>query len=212
MKKIFILFVFAVFVLFFSAYAAAEENLFGAGLLFGLHEPINAGDSYKAVYSSAGVQYGIIFDYRILEWLDLDLRITRFTKSGHRVLIDDNGQITETSNPEDLEILSFTAGARWIFVLDDEYAPYVGAAIGSWSLSTESNVGEYHNTYDKTGVGIMIMAGVQLFQNNPFSLGLDLNYSSVPDMIGDEAGSTSYYYGETDIGGFSANIVVQYRF
>ncbi len=209
--KRFIVLIIAVFLLL-APESFSQDRPFGIGLIIGYHEPLNAGESYKAVYNSGGGQYGILFDYRIIEWLDLDLRLLRFTKSGFRVLIGDNGEVVETNNPEDLEILSITAGARWIFIQDDEYAPYLGASLGSWSISTESTIGDYRQSYDKTGIGFMVMAGVQLFQNKPFSMGIDLSYSTVPDMIGSEAGSTSYYYGETDIGGLSINFAFQYRF
>lgn len=214
MKRSFVLIITVLITLTFSFGINAYENTsnMGAGLIFGYHEPINAKDSYRAVYDSGGIQFGIIFDYRILDWLDLEFRALRFSKSGMRVVIDGNGNITETDNPEDLEILSLTLGAKYIIIQNSKVAPYIGLAFGNWNMKTESSIGDYTRTFDKSGIGAMIMAGAQYHLQESFSLGLDLSYSSVPDMIGSEPGSTSYYYNEKDIGGFSVNLFLMYRF
>jgi opacity protein-like surface antigen len=188
------------------------DTSIGVGLAAGYHEPMNARDSYRAVYDSGNLQLGLVCDYRLCDWLSLDFRITNFNKSGRRVTIDETGNITKTNNTEDLQIWSVTAGARWHFLQGHTILPYAGVAVGGWSISTESALGDSSLTYDKTGIGAMVMTGLQIFPQNRFSYGFDVSYSFVPDMIGDEPGTVSNVYGDTDIGGLSVGALIQFRF
>lgn len=210
--KNYLIVVFVFFLLFNFSEVFASENNMGIGLIMGYHEPSNSSDSYKAVYDSGDIQFGIMYDYRVIDWLVLDLRIMRFGTSGNRVTIGAGGDIIKTDHPEDLEIISITAGARYVFGNSETIAPYIGLSIGNWNMTTESTIGAYKAKFDNSGFGAMFMAGAQLFPRNKFSLCFDINYSSVPDMIGDDPNSASYYYGDSDIGGLSVNLIGQFRF
>lgn len=209
MKK---LICFCLFAILSTPGPAAGDTSIGVGLTAGYHEPMNASDSYRAVYDSGNLQLGLVCDYRLSDRLSLDFRITNFNKSGRRVTIDETGNSTKTNNTEDLQIWSVTAGARWLFLQGHTVSPYAGVAVGGWSISTESVLGDGRLTYDKTGFGAMVMTGIQIYPQNRFSYGLDVSYSLVPDMIGGEPGTVSNVYGETDIGGLSVGALIQFRF
>jgi len=194
-----------------TAINMAEDTAFqahGIGLVLGYFEPSNARESYEAVYDSPGLRFGIIYDYAIVRSVALDVRVNYFTKSGNRVFVGSDGSVTETDINEDLTIANVTAGAKYVFFSDKNVCPYLGGGIGFWRLETSSEVDDY----SKTGFGGLAFAGVRLFAQKAFSLNVEVSYSIVPDMIGSEPSSTSFFYGEDDIGGLAANCLLQYRF
>lgn len=211
-KKTVSLFIFCLISILFMPNIYANESRMGVGLIIGYHEPINASDSYSAVYDSGDIQLGIIFDYRIMDRLTMDIRLSRFAKSGKRVAIDSDGNVISTEHPEDLEILSLTAGARWTILRHGMFHPYIGLALGTWHINTTSTIGTSKLEFDNDGIGAMLMTGARIFPFNKLSFGVDLSYSIVPDMIGETPGTVSYYYNESDIGGISLNAIVLYRF
>jgi hypothetical protein len=206
------LFVFTVLFLIVIPISSAFEYSFGVGLMAGYHEPINSRDSYQAVYDSGDIHLGLVGDYRMFDNIALDIRVMSFMTSGYRVTIDSAGQITQTNHPEDLHILAITAGARWFFMETDTYSPYAGLAVGNWWIDTESTVGNSNLKYSNSGIGAMLVAGVQMFPQKKISYGFDLSYSVVPNMIGDQPGTVSHFYNDSDIGGLSASAMVQFRF
>lgn len=204
--------VFGVFVLLLTQISVVSGHSIGVGLMAGYHEPLNSRDSYKAVYDSGDLQLSLIADYRMFETIAFDVRVMSFTTSGLRVTIDSGGRETKTNHPEDLHIWAITAGARWYFMETRNYSPYAGLAVGNWWIDTESTIGDSSLKYSNNGIGGMIFGGVQLYPQNMFSYGFDMSYTVVPNMIGDQPGTVSHFYNESDIGGLSVGAMVQIRF
>lgn len=181
---------------------------YSIGIMSGYFEPTNSKDSYEAVYDSGGICFGVVGEIPLWNTFNFNFRASSFSKSGQRVYIDPSGNITKTGANEDLSIYNFIGGVKWKYAISQTIDLYTGIDLGFWNLKTDST----QKSYSKSGFGYLFLGGVKFLTTSTFSLFLEANYSSVPDMIGNEPNSTATYYNDTDIGGLGFNLGVSYNF
>ncbi len=178
-----------------------------AGVRLGYFEPTNASDSYDAVYGSGALLYGLLWDWRVREYLVIEGEYHHFAKSGERVNLA-GGSWVSNGIKEDLSYDSFLATAKYMFRRDRGTQPYLGAGLGLYLIDVSSSVGG--SSFSKPGYHFT--AGSLFMANKKINITAELRYSMIPSVLGDNPNSVSAYYGESDAGGLAFALGVLYSF
>ena len=124
-----------------------------------------------------------------------------FQRKGERVFVaDPSGPVFRLGHPLTIRLTPFYAMAGYRFLHGSRWAPYVALGLGATSYSEKSDVAGLLETSSKTKASGHMAAGVD-FLAGPVRFGAEVEYSSVPNTIG-EAG-VSKVYGEKDVGGLA---------
>jgi opacity protein-like surface antigen len=178
-----------------------------AGLRLGYFDPINASDSYDAVYGSGALFYGLLWDWRVREYLVIEGEYYHFAKSGERVNRAGDSWVGN-GIPEDLTYDSFLATAKYMFRRDKGTQPFLGAGLGLYLIDVSSSVGG--GSFSKPGYHLT--AGALFMAEKKINITAEVRYSLIPSVLGDNPNSVSAYYGESDAGGLALALGVLYSF
>lgn len=182
-----------------------EDSSFG--LRLGHFDPINASDSYDAVYGSGAILYGLLWDYRIRDFLTIEGEYSHFAKSGERVnLVGDSWESNGIA--EDLTYDAFLATAKYIFRRDAGTRPFLGAGLGFYLIDVSSAAGG--DTFNKPGYHFTV--GALFLAEKKINITAEARYSLIPGVLGDHPNSVSAYYGDSDAGGLTIAFGVLYNF
>lgn len=165
-----------------------------------------AADSFEAVLGSrSGPLFGgggeVVFGNGVFA----QVRVSRFRQEGERVFVFDNDifplgiETTVTVTPVEV-----TGGYRFTGL--GRVVPYVGGGVG-WHRYTETsafaddaeNVGETHGGYHVVGGGEVRLA-------RWFGVGGEVQWTTVPDALGQDPNGVSAAFDETDLGGISFRV------
>ncbi len=177
------------------------------GLRLGHFEPTNSSDSYDAVYGSGSFLYGLLWDWRIRDYLVLEGEYHHFAKSGERVNLVGNSWV-RNGIPEDLTYDAFLATAKYMFRRDKDTQPYLGAGLGYYLIDVSSSAGG--GSFSKPG--FHFTAGALFLAEKKINIAAEARYSLIPSVLGDDPNSVSAYYGDSDAGGLSLALGVLYNF
>lgn len=203
----------AVAVLLLCTFSAGETLASGflddssIGLRLGHFEPINASDSYDAVYGSGALLYGLLWDYQVRGFLTIEGEYHHFAKSGERVNLVGNDWVGN-GIAEDLTYNAFLATAKYIFRRDTGTRPYLGAGLGFYLIDVSSPAGG--DTFNKPGYHFT--AGALFLAEKKINITAEARYSLIPGVLGDNPNSVSAYYGDSDAGGLAISLGVLYSF
>jgi opacity protein-like surface antigen len=178
-----------------------------AGLRLGYFDATNASSSYDAVYGSGALTYGLLWDWRVLDYLVIEGEYYHFAKSGERVNLVDGGW-TSNGIPEDLTYDGFLATAKYMFRRDKGLQPFLGAGLGYYLIDVSSSVGG--SSFSKPGYHFT--AGTLFRAEKKINITAEVRYSLIPSVLGDHVNSVSYYYGESDAGGLALALGVLWNF
>lgn len=193
-----------------SAVPAAADGFLdnsAAGLRLGYFEPINASDSYDAVYGSGDLLYGLLWDYQLTDALVIEGEYHHFDKSGERVNLAGDTWVGNGID-EDLTYDSFLATAKYHFRRDSGFRPFVGGGLGLYLIDVSSAVGG--DSFNKPGYHVA--AGALFRAEEKFRFTAEVRYSLIPGVLGDNPNSVSAYYGESDAGGLAIAVGLLYSF
>ena len=191
--------------------APAQERTIRAFGDFGARL-FSAGDTFDAVLgSSAGLFFGggveVLFPERY-HFNFLNVRVSRFQKSGERVFVDD-GEVFPLGIDVDVSItpIEVTGGHRFQpRGRRRNMIPYVGAGIGWHRYSETSDFAETGEDVSKTFTSFHALGGVEVRLNRRFAIGGEGQWTSVPGALGDEVSSASDVFGETNLGGLGFRV------
>lgn len=137
------------------------------------------------------------------------------TLVGERVFVSDDGAVSRLGIPLRVKIepLEFTGGYR--FNAHPRVIPYVGAGIGSYHYTEESDFATDAETLDVTKNGFIFHAGVEARASRWFGVAMDAQYTHVPGILGEGGVSQQFAEGtgsgaksEADLGGWAARLKV----
>jgi len=133
----------------------------------------------------------------------LDIAASRFRKTGERAFIH-NGETFHLGIPLTVTItpLEFTFGYR--FFRSHRVVPYAGAGIGSYRYQETSQQSDAAEAVDTREAGYLATGGAEFGVTRWFRVGIDVQYSYVPDILGE--GGLSEAAGESDLGGLAARL------
>src|SRR5262249_13467363 len=80
--------------------------------------------------------------------------------------------------------------------------PYVGAGVGWYKLSEESDFSDGTDDVDSHHTGYLAVGGAEFRLHRVLSAAIDVQYTHVPGLLG--KGGISMQVGEKDLGGVSA--------
>lgn len=209
----------------------AQEGLFGAtgdaptvsprGFFEFSREWFHAERTFDAVFDDTSAQFWggggqvTLWHGRIYG----EFSIKRLVKSdqtlvGQRVFVSDN-TVYKLGIPLRVKIepIEFSGGYR--FNVHPRVIPYVGAGIGSYHYSEESDFAADTENLDVTKRGSIFHAGVELRAARLLGVAMDAQYTHVAGILGEggvsaqfAAGSGSGADRETDLGGWAARFKV----
>jgi len=162
-----------------------------------------ATQSFKAVLGKpSGPVFGGGVEAGLSKHLFLSLAASRFRRTGHRVFVFDdqvfNLNIADTITITPLEL---TGGYR--FRSRGLIVPYAGIGVG-WLKYEETSA---HSTPAEdaktTHTGYHLLGGAEIPLQKWLAAGIDAQWSSVPNGLGDASTSVASVYDEHDLGGFT---------
>jgi len=177
------------------------------GLRLGHFEPINASDSYDAVYGSGALLYGLLWDWQVRDAWVIEGEYHHFDKSGERVNLAGDTWVGNGIG-EDLTYDAFLATAKYHFRRDAGTRPFLGAGLGFYLIDVSSAVGgdSFNN------LGYHFTAGALFMAEKKFNITAEVRWSLIPGVLGDNPNSVSAYYGESDAGGLAIAVGLLYNF
>lgn len=164
----------------------------------------NWSKTYDVIYANNGeLMLGAEIALKLSDYWKVGLAVDSIDGDGVRVWPDGRGGWEKTGEKITFELLPITLNLCRYLPLEIPVTPYWGLGIGYCSFKeTEGS--------SKSGLGFLALAGVEWSINNSFSLLVESEYSSYPDIIG--SGDLSHYFSEKDVGGLSLRLSARYSF
>ncbi|MBN1551134.1 hypothetical protein JW979_06680 [bacterium] len=159
------------------------------------HDLIYGGDGNYCL----GLEAGYAFHFP----LEVSLNASFISKNGNRVWPDGNGGWESTGESITYDMMPINLIARWRFIREGIFSPYVGAGLGyvQFDETGEST---------KNGEGFLLVGGGDFFVHQWMKLFVELEWASYADVIGNAGASR--YFGEGDLSGLSARTGVRFTF
>ena len=178
---------------------------------FGLTR-FTAADTFDATLgSSSGTFVGggveVVLPQR---WLPdfFNVRISHFGKSGERVFVED-GEVFPLGIAMDVAItpVEVSAGYRFRPVWrQQKLVLYLGGGIGWHRYSETSEFAESGEDVSETFTGFHALGGVEYRLGRWYGVAGEAQWTSVPDALGESAGSVGGTLNESNLGGFSLRV------
>ncbi len=167
-----------------------------------------ASESFDAILGSArGNMFGGGVEF-IEHNVFLNLRASRYRQTGERVFIsgDDRFNLgintTVTVRPIELTVGYRVGGPRWRLV------PYGGGGIGWHKYTETSEFATDEENVDETQTGFHVVGGAEYRVARYVGAAAEVQWTTVPDAIGQDANGVSREFGETDLGGVTFRVKV----
>jgi hypothetical protein len=173
---------------------------------------MNASDSFDAALGSSSLNgFGGGADVTRL-WKGLFVRaaFSRLSAEGERVVVVD-GEAIPLGIPLEVTMTPFEFGGGWRHPLDPSRRTeaYGGAGLLRLSYKETSQGADASENIDESFTGTVLFGGVDFDLSKGFMVGVEAQYRSVPDAIGE--GGLSREFEETNLGGFAIRFVVGFR-
>ncbi len=170
----------------------------------------SAGDTFDAVMgSSTGVFFGGGVEVVLPQRAFFNFRVSRFSKTGERVFVDDDGEVFPLGIDLKAKItpIEVTGGYRFEPVgSSGKTIPYLGGGISWYRYSETSDFAEPEEDISKTFTGFHILGGVEFRLSRLFAIGGEGPWTSIPDALGEELRSAATGFVETNLGGLGFRV------
>ncbi len=167
----------------------------------------SAADSFDAVLGShRGIVFGGGVEAVLGSGIFFGVSASRFQKDGTRVFVF-NGDIYSVDIPTTIRVtpLQITGGYRFK-VGRRQIVPYVGGGVGWYRYSETSHFATDDENVSETFTGYHILGGAEYRLSRVFGVSGEIEWSAVPDALGQDANSASAAFGETDLGGATVRV------
>jgi opacity protein-like surface antigen len=180
---------------------------------------LTAAESFEAIVgTSTAVVFGGGGEVVLPAGIFASARISQFQKTGERVFVFE-GQtfplgIDTTIRVRPIEVSGgyrFGGRSRPPLVparpgLSPRVIPYIGGGLG-WHRYTEtSEFAEDDENVDETFLGYHLLGGAELRVTRWFGVGGEVQWTMVPDALGQDPNGASAAFGETDLGGVAFRV------
>jgi opacity protein-like surface antigen len=167
-----------------------------------------AKESFDAVL---GTSRGLVFGGGVEAMLPFDLfaglRASRFRKDGERVFVFGDEVfglgIPTTVTITPLEITGGYRVARWRRVV-----PYGGGGVGFHRYEESSTFAQGSENVKESFTGYHLLGGVEVRASNWIGVGGELQWTTVPDALGQDPNSVASEFDESDLGGVTFRLKV----
>jgi hypothetical protein len=188
-----------------AAGARAEESRFLAGVEAGTFEPTGFADSYDAVYGESLTPIGLRLEWAFHRSFALAMSGTFMSAEGEQVAILPGEEPVPTGIATDLDLDFWHLTLAWRLHPEGPWSGYLGAGPSWAKFSEQSEFGDASS--DK--VGGHAAAGIRRSFGRVV-VGAEALYATIPDSIGETGAAAAF--GEDDVGGLAATLLVGYAF
>jgi opacity protein-like surface antigen len=135
----------------------------------------------------------------------LNLRASRFQKTGQRVFLADGDQF-DLGIPTTITVtpLELTGGYRFPFWT--RFVPYAGVGVGWHGFKETSQFAVAEENVEDRFTGYHVLGGGEVRLARWIGLAGELQWTTVPDAIGSDPNSVSHEFDESDLGGTTFRI------
>lgn len=170
-----------------------------------------AHDSFNAVFgSSVGMMIGGGGGVVLPQQIFIDVRASRFKKDGRRVFVD-NGDVFDLGidNTVTITPLDFTGGYRFGRTRDS-VRPYAGGGFSWYRYEETDQFATSDETSSDSFKGFHLLGGAEFRISKWLGAAGEVQWTSVPNALGQEASSVGQGFDETNLGGvtFRAKLVI----
>jgi opacity protein-like surface antigen len=170
-----------------------------------------AGQSFDAVLGThTGVVFGGGVEVIVARDFFINVHASRFQKDGTRVFVL-NEEVFDLGIPTTVRVtpVQITGGYRFK-VGRRQIVPYVGGGVGWYRYSETSDFATGDEDVSETFTGYHLLGGAEVRLSRLFGVSGEVEWSGVPDALGQSPNSVSAAFDETDLGGvtFRVKIVV----
>jgi opacity protein-like surface antigen len=171
-----------------------------------------AADTFDATLgSSAGLFFGGGGEVVMPRRLFVNVRISRFQKSGERVFVDDDGEVFPLGIDMKVTMTPVEVSGGYRFQprgATRSITPYAGGGIGWHRYSETSDFAGAGEDVSETSTGYHALGGVEFRRGRWFAVGGEAQWTMIPDALGSDISSASEAFDETNLGGFGFRIRV----
>jgi hypothetical protein len=176
-----------------------------------------AKDSFDALgLDSSGLEFGGGVRFTGL-WKKLfaQAAVHRWTDSGERAFVDDDGNVFPLGIALDAEATYIDATIGWKEVVRNSagrisFLTYVGAGAGVVQYSESSPLASDGDDLDATKVSYNLLGGVEMPLGRVLAVAVDGRYRFIPDVLGE--GGVSSSFDEDFLGGFQFSVGLRLGF
>jgi opacity protein-like surface antigen len=192
--------------------AAAHAQAWGARGFFDVGATtFTASQSFEAILGSAtGTVFGGGGDVVLPQRIFGRVRASRFGKTGQRVFVFE-GETFDLGIETNVRIapVDVTGGYRF-FDADRRVVPYLGAGLGWHRYEETSEFAEDDENVDERHRGYHVLGGAEVRLARWLGVGGELQWTTVPEALGQDPNGVSAAFEETDLGGvsFRVNVIV----
>ena len=168
-----------------------------------------ATDSFETILGSAtGVVFGGGVEGVLPKNIFVNLRASRFRKTGERVFVTESGERFGLDIPTTITVtpLEFTGGYRvdrgWRVV------PYVGAGFGRHRYEESSDFAAAGEDVKESFTGYHVLGGAEFRVSQWIGAAGELQWATVPDALGQDPNGVSNHFDESDLGGLTVRVKV----
>ena len=173
---------------------------------------MTAADSFEAAFETSSLNgFGGGVDItRLWQGLFARAAVSRLSGDGERVVIVD-GERIELGVPLEVTMTPLELGLGWRAPIGggERIAAYGGAGLLRLSYKESSPDADPGEDIDESFNGSVIFGGVDFGLSGGFMAGVEAQFRSVPDAIGE--GGLSREFDETNLGGFAIRFVIGFR-
>lgn len=177
------------------------------------YDALAAKDSFDAVVGTSQLTaFGGGVDVVDI-WKHVFVRVaaTRARKSGSRVFVAANHEVSSLNIPLTVTMTPVEVGGGWRFVSSkgSRLTPYAGVSFLSMGYSEVSTFAEATENTNERFTGQDMFGGVEVGIVKWLAAAGEVQYRRVPNALG--AGGVSKDFGESDLGGVTARVTIGIR-
>jgi opacity protein-like surface antigen len=167
-----------------------------------------AADSFDAVLgTSSGPLFGGGGEVVFGPGLFAQVRVSRFRKSGERVFVFED-EVFPLGIPTTVRITPLDVTGGYRFARARRVVPYVGAGLGWHRYQETSDFADDDENVDETHRGYHLLGGADVRLARWFGVGGEVQWTSVPDALGQDPNGVSAAFDETNLGGVGVRVKV----
>jgi opacity protein-like surface antigen len=169
----------------------------------------SASKSFEAILgSSKGSVFGGGVEVLLPRDVFVNLRASRFSKTGERVFIS-NGQQFNLGIDTSIKITPLELMGGYRFVRPRwRVVPYGGAGVGWYQYEETSEFATDAENVKDRFTGFQVLGGAEFRIMRWIGAAGELEWATVPDAIGQDTNSVSHEFGDTNLGGVTFRVKV----
>jgi opacity protein-like surface antigen len=162
----------------------------------------SASESFEAVLGSrSGTLFGGGGELVLPQRLFGRFRISRFQKTGERVFVSD-GETFGLGIDTTIRIIPIEVSGGYRFGgVNNRIVPYAGGGVGWHRYKETSEFAEDAENVDETHTGYHLLGGAEVRILRWLGVGGEVQWSTVPDALGQDPNGVSAAFEETNLGG-----------